>query len=156
QKLALENGDKNVRVWDFPGDKVIFSTKTMGTVRALAWSPDGKRFAVANGKSDKKGIEPGEITVWDLLTRKEVIRLPVPLKEDDKICYLEWTPDGKRLHFRQSLHAGVWDATKWKEVVALGTKIGDFSGYSRDGKLRAWISVFGGLGEEVTVAELMG
>jgi WD40 repeat protein len=64
--LAASALDGRTRVWDVVAGAEVCSLPGQGAARALAFSPDGRRLAVASGI---------EAVLWDVATWKEVGRL---------------------------------------------------------------------------------
>jgi WD40 repeat protein len=101
--LASGHDDGGVRLWDYAGRRLAFELRlpipTLGcasdwAVSALAFSPDGRKLAVA--------AENRIIVLWNVDSGAISGRL---LGHTDRISALVWHPDGRRL-----LSAG-WDAT---------------------------------------------
>src|SRR5205823_13149449 len=59
-------------------------------VRAVAYSPDGRRLASASGEYGR----PGEVKVWDAATGRE---LPCLRGHKDFVSCVAFSPDGRRL-----------------------------------------------------------
>jgi WD40 repeat protein/tRNA A-37 threonylcarbamoyl transferase component Bud32 len=83
-----------LEVWDATTAKKLASTRLdgsfapndlaqAGTVKYLAWSPDGRRLAVETGK---------RVAVWEALGSKEWLPLP-----EHTAAPLAWSADGRRL-----------------------------------------------------------
>jgi WD40 repeat protein/serine/threonine protein kinase/tetratricopeptide (TPR) repeat protein len=91
-KTLLSAAGSQVTVWNTAtGDKVgRFFAAAAGTIRALAFSPDGSVLAVGAGSPSGTG----ELTLWDSATRQKkraISNLPEPVKS------LAFTPDGNRI-----------------------------------------------------------
>jgi WD40 repeat protein len=61
-------------------------------IEAVRFSPDGGRLAVAGGVP----AEMGELQVWDVAARKEILSVPVGF---NVIYGANWSPDGKLISF---------------------------------------------------------
>ncbi|MFE0105914.1 AAA family ATPase [Streptomyces sp. NPDC059009] len=99
-----------------------------GNARAVAWSPDGARLAVA--------YEDGKVRVW-ASGPDDVAREPVVLARTggagDNAFTVAWSPDGKRLAagYRDCL-AVLWDTEDWSECLSLGGSWGGSVTWSAD------------------------
>src|SRR5262249_2202825 len=62
-------------------------------IESVAFSPDGKRLAVAGGRPARMG----EIQVWDVAKRKLAMSVPVTY---DTVFGVSWSPDGTKIAFR--------------------------------------------------------
>jgi WD40 repeat protein/serine/threonine protein kinase len=90
-----------VRVWDVQtGKEVLTLPKLTGLTFAVAFSPDGKRLAGANGK------------VWNAQTGKELLILKGYPRTISSVAF---SPDGNRL----ASSGKVWDAQTGKELLTL-------------------------------------
>jgi serine/threonine protein kinase/WD40 repeat protein len=102
-------------VWDLTTGKILHRLRGhSGSVRDMAFSPDGKRIASAASESVRFGAGPGEIKLWDATTGRELLTLKAVLGPGG----LSFSPDGNRLFLRvprPDLSGGVretiWDAT---------------------------------------------
>ncbi len=80
-----------------------------GVAQALAFSPDGRRLAAGIGELEKKG----QVKVWDVATRKEVLTLEGPA---DEVAGVAFSPDGRWLAAgSKDRTLRVWDAVTGKE-----------------------------------------
>ncbi|HEX4142223.1 MAG TPA: DUF1549 domain-containing protein [Pirellulales bacterium] len=61
-------------------------------IEAVRFSPDGARLAVAGGVP----AEMGEVQVWDVAARKEILSVPVGF---NVVYGANWSPDGKLISF---------------------------------------------------------
>ncbi|MGV2480912.1 UNVERIFIED_CONTAM: WD40 repeat domain-containing protein, partial [Salmonella enterica subsp. enterica serovar Weltevreden] len=59
-------------------------------IQKLAWSPDGKKIAVAGGSPAREG----EIQVWDVAKKKLELSKSLTF---DTVYGVSWSPDGKHL-----------------------------------------------------------
>ena len=96
---ANEGGPAVVRVLEAATGEELFSLSGhQGEVASLAFTPDGKRLATLDNR--------GEIKLWDLSARQEVLRLPFDG------YHLFFSPNGHFLigHGNHQM-AKRWDAT---------------------------------------------
>jgi WD40 repeat protein len=88
QIATAGKGDGTVRIWGWPGGKLI---RTLDDLPAggyyLAWSPDGRMLAIA---TDMAGF-----SVWNTATWQRLWELPG--SADDWPFMPGWSPDGSRL-----------------------------------------------------------
>ena len=125
--------DGGVQVWDAATGQVLLRVP-MGTPgnRGIAFSPDGKRLAVAGDGKDAE--------VWDSVTGEKLLTLhPPPFPGEPFCCYLiDYSPDGKYI-ITLNGRAGngravmVWDAVSGKEVPGTSFDASAMA-FSPDGK----------------------
>jgi WD40 repeat protein/serine/threonine protein kinase len=102
-------GPLSVKVWDAQTGQEIRSFNVRSEVGRSAFSPDGKRLAIAS----RLVIANGEVTVWDVETGRELI-----LKEyTSRMLAVAFSPDGKRLVTASSKSIKVWDAQTGQELL---------------------------------------
>lgn len=112
--LATTRDDK-VYIWDMANpDKPTLLAGHTGQVWAVAFAPDGKTLASANGD--------GQVKVWDLATAKELRGWnysPIKPNPPAIVYALEFSPDGKLL--AQTVvgdpNIRLWDPTTGKEIT---------------------------------------
>jgi WD40 repeat protein len=112
-------GPKAICLWDSASGKTVLAREGHGRpVRALAWSPDGKRLASAG--------DDGMVKVWDVVTGQALASFPF-VRLDPKgsmprpasPSMLSWSNDGRRLAVYgddeivqvRDVQAGDWVAT---------------------------------------------
>jgi WD40 repeat protein len=107
--LASAGADRKIRLWAMPGREAKFTLETGELVRALAFSPDGKRLAA--------GDDSNAIHLFDTGTGKPVGKLS---GHSDWPVSLTFSPDGMRL-----VSGGLdgqlllWDVAAAKKVMDL-------------------------------------
>jgi WD40 repeat protein len=72
RRLASGAEDKTIKIWDaITGQELLTLTGHTGTVRTLAFSPDGTRLASASWEwRNNKAVET-EVKIWDTNPRDE-------------------------------------------------------------------------------------
>lgn len=121
RRLASAGEDGAVKVWDVTGSKEIISfvyvrpphalttSPKPATESLLAWSTDARQLAVAGGD--------GSVTVWDVITGKEVIKLS---GLQPPAYSVDWSTDGRRLAAVGGDGTVIlWDADTGQHVLTL-------------------------------------
>jgi WD40 repeat protein len=115
--LATASSDRTVNVWDLgPAGQALANGQlrfTLGghtrPVRAVAFSPDGKRL-VSVSRDENRSL--GEIKIWDVATGQEVFTRNRPGGE------AAFSPDGWRLAVAAvDGWVWVWDGTPRREIL---------------------------------------
>jgi WD40 repeat protein len=115
------------------GPKAVVFKKKMNRVTDVAWSPDGKRIAIAVAAYVDRGkVQPG-LKVWDAATGEEV-----PLVPDEESSWVQcatFSPDSRRLAFGNDNEIDIRDIQARKRVLLLEESSPVFClAYSPDGK----------------------
>jgi pentatricopeptide repeat protein len=120
RRLASACVDRTIRVWDADAGKqlAILTVPThqvsrdhshSNLVRALSWSPDGRRLA--------SGGDDGALRLWDVGTRKGTTLF---YGDDNIVTAVSWNPDGRRLaSWDYSMALKVWDTNSGKLLLTL-------------------------------------
>jgi WD40 repeat protein len=96
-----------VKVWDAQTGQELLSIKHTGQVWSVAFSPDGKRLASADGR---------EVKVWDAQTGQVLLTLKGHTAAVNSVAY---SPDGKRLaSASDDKTVKVWDAQTGQELLS--------------------------------------
>jgi WD40 repeat protein/tRNA A-37 threonylcarbamoyl transferase component Bud32 len=118
RSAGAKEGRTVIKVLDIETGRELRSlplTAHTGTINDLAISADGKRLATSSVTyGDEKEI-PGEVTVWDAETGKEL----VTWKQTRVIYCIAFSPDGKRLVAAGGQIARIWDLQTRQEVLTL-------------------------------------
>ena len=79
------------------------------SLRSVAWTPDGRRLAVAS--------DDGDVTIWDATTGRELARLRAHARGATAVA---WNPDGTRLASGgEDALIRIWDAASFNSVATL-------------------------------------
>ncbi len=101
-----------------------------GSVTALAFSPDGKTLAAADGSYD--------LTLWEVSSGKLRAKLNGVGSSTNRVC---WSPDGKIVYGTASNTWVAWDAATGKEKLRIEAKmartVAGTIALSPDGKILA-------------------
>ncbi len=137
--LAVGCHDKTVQLWDAATLKVVGTFKADGSVRGLAFSPDGRRLAAVSGdEPDLRSAPPVEgqgAGVWDVATGRLLVRLD---GHDGAVKTVAYSPDGKALATGGADNTTrLWDAATGKELRKFDgpTTVVESVVFSPDGKL---------------------
>ena len=89
-RFAVAESERQVRVWDTASlDRPLATFDSpVPTIRAVAFSPDGKRLAVGGGDYNHTR---GEAQVWDLAAGKVVVSIKAHTRP---VAALAFSPDG--------------------------------------------------------------
>jgi dipeptidyl aminopeptidase/acylaminoacyl peptidase len=107
---TYEPQDAGIRIWDAEtGRQMAHIPANVQEQGALAFSPDGKRFAVT--------VEPAQVKVFSLEPLRERVTLS---GHRDQIHALTYSPDGRRLLTgSRDFTAKLWDAATGRELLTL-------------------------------------
>jgi WD40 repeat protein len=145
--LATGSGDGSLRLWDFSTGNLIrvFQGKALpkgmahqGWVGHVSFSPDGKRLASGDSRSEST------IKLWDVRTGEELHKKLLSVDPVDQIQGLAFSPNGELLAASSMRKITVIDVSTWKEVwsLAKGEEEGGFAhaAFSPNGKWFAFVS----------------
>jgi WD40 repeat protein len=130
--LGTISFDGQAKIWDSATGKELYSVQAFSEgldtnqVLGIAFSPDGKQFVTAGGRTPK---------VWDTATGKEALALP---SQGENVYTASFSPDGKRLGIGVALGEGasIWDLSTGRKLAQLTGHQGSVQAilFSRDGK----------------------
>jgi WD40 repeat protein len=135
------------KYWDLKEDKDrVVAQGTIAALCASAVSPDGKVLAIAHpvGNNGRDAEHPGQVTLWDVASGKELHRLKGHTAWINRVTF---TPDGATLASGGAdKTVRLWDVASGKEKATLPGHAGSISGLaiSPDGCLlasRGWEGV---------------
>jgi RNA polymerase sigma factor (sigma-70 family) len=154
--LASGHNDGTIRLWETATGKQLRSfQKAALAITALAFSPDGKRLAVASEIDWPPRGQVNPVRLWDVVTGTEVLRFE---GHTDTVHTVAFAPDGKTLATgggRYDPTLRLWDAATGKVLQVCKGHEGElwsvaFSPYGRtvasgsmDKSIRLWDAASG-------------
>ena len=123
-RQLVTSGGESVKLWDTATGSEQLTLAEHADVRALAFSPDGKRLAT--------GDELRTVLVWDLETGRRIGQQALL----DAVCGLTFSPDGKTLVSSTTGGAiKLWDMTPAEEATTISIPAEVMSlRFSKDGR----------------------
>jgi len=117
-RFAVAESERQVRVWDAAAMDRPLATfdSPVPTIRAVTFSPDGKRLAAGGGDFNHNGTEA---RVWDLATGKVVLSIKAHTRP---VAALAFSPDGALI----ASGADHWDHTIRLTEVATGKTVATY------------------------------
>jgi WD40 repeat protein len=125
-KLAAVSQRNYVRIWDVAGRKELITLVNQTSVSSIAFSGDGKRFAIASGQT---------VSLRSALDWKELATLR---GHNDYVSSVAFSPDGRKLASASKDNSVMlWDVTTGKSLNTLRghTWAVNYVAFSPDGKL---------------------
>jgi serine/threonine protein kinase/WD40 repeat protein/DNA-binding SARP family transcriptional activator len=125
--LATDSRDQptDVQIWDAATGDHLRTLPSDSTVRAVAFSPDGRLLAV--GSASDPDDDTSTVTVWDPTTEAQVIQLvgPAHVEPLDSIGPrpMAWSPGGRTLAAASwgTERVTAWDVSSGAELFSIPT-----------------------------------
>jgi WD40 repeat protein/DNA-binding SARP family transcriptional activator/tRNA A-37 threonylcarbamoyl transferase component Bud32 len=120
RRLATASRDGTARVWDIGSATALTVLHHSGPLDAVVFSPDGTHLAVAGGR--RTGFVSGEMGIWDLVSRRQVLQLRTPPYTPERLVALisdmAFSPHGELLATAGADDGTVrlWDAKTGRQV----------------------------------------
>jgi WD40 repeat protein/tRNA A-37 threonylcarbamoyl transferase component Bud32 len=130
KRLATASEDKTAKVWDAATGEELLALPHAERVFSVAFGPGGKLLASASGELEK----PGEVTLWDAATGKEVRTLR---GHGGPALSVAFNSDGTRLATAGlDLTVRLWDVATGAELHRLSGQAFNAHGlaFSHDGR----------------------
>jgi eukaryotic-like serine/threonine-protein kinase len=114
--------DNTVQIWNaFSGDNALIYRDHFYFVRAVAWSPDGKKIASASADTN--------VQVWNVATGSNILTYR---GHSSKVNAVAWSPNGRRIaSASDDRTVQIWDA-------ATGETIFTYRGHAKEVSSVAW------------------
>ncbi len=111
-KLIVTAGeDRTLRVWDAESGNEISLMSSKGSVRSIAFSPDGERLAAAYSEGQASLGTPS-IDIWELESGRELLSIKA---HDNVIPAAAWSPSSDRIISGSLDHtAWVWESFPYR------------------------------------------
>jgi serine/threonine protein kinase/WD40 repeat protein len=115
--------DRSVRTWEIPSGRGQAQPSFSTQVRALSYSPDGRRIAVGLSGSSA-AMREAAAQIIDSETGKVTAQLRLDGGPEPSAAAVAFSRDGARLAvMRAGLANDVWDTRNWRQVGALRTSV---------------------------------
>jgi WD40 repeat protein/transcriptional regulator with XRE-family HTH domain len=117
--ISIKNGQPVLIEAQDALHRSIQSSRVLATLRghsagvySVVASPDGQRLATLSGD--------GTIKIWDTVSDKEILSIPIGLIEQNVLRFISFSPDGKRLAAPADDHlVKIWDVASGQELLTL-------------------------------------
>jgi WD40 repeat protein len=141
-RILCATSDDIVQVWDISTGNLVHTLET--TTWNIAFSPDGTRFAYAEGRMS---VDEHKIQVKDVMTGDAIFTLEITTNITAKLSF---SPDGSRIASGSNLGIQIWDAANGELLNNLEGQEGDIESIvfspddtliasgSENGTVRVW------------------
>jgi WD40 repeat protein len=127
--------DADVLVLDLQDGKEIRRFAGLeGVINAIAFSPDGKRFAAAAPILEEEKPTSIRVVVWDAVKGEKLKEWVHPAKQVKQLVFL---PDNKTLVGQFASRLAAWDVTTGAKIAKINQGVGSAFDLDRAGKMLA-------------------
>lgn len=151
--LASGSRDQRIKLWSLAEGKLLGTIDTKQDIACVAFSPDAAVVASSTARPAVGGRFPGEVMLWDVRTRKELLALQ---GHTDEVFSVAFSPDGQTVASASADQTvRLWDAKTgheravlpghqhWVNSVTFAPDGRTLASASMDGTVKLWSADFG-------------